>query len=57
MASPKQEAVLDLMRSGKSFDNAYTEVGLSDYGHNRAEFLWRLLSSKLITVSVNDTKE
>lgn len=50
--SPQQKEVLRLMESGKSFDRAYNEVGLSDYGHNRAVFLLRLVQNGHVKISV-----
>lgn len=54
MASPKQQEVLDHMRTGSSFNKAYDYAGLSQYGHNRALFLQRMIASGLLVITPED---
>lgn len=52
--SPKQRAVLDLMRAGVPFRSAYDTVGLSQSYENMSAFLMRLVDSGYVVLVVSE---
>lgn len=54
--SNKQKAVLDRMRAGETFDEAYEHEGLSFFRSNQAVFLLRLVDNGSLTVTPTEEK-
>lgn len=46
----KRTQLLTFMAQGDNYDTAYTKAGLSDYGHNRAIYLKRLIDNGHLTI-------
>lgn len=49
----QQQQVLDAMRRGDTFDQAYFRVGLSQWNNNRLLFLERLINNGWVTLTVS----